>query len=82
VVALSVIMTWFFNASNGSILVAWLAHFQAMNPLFADGQPWDSLIYVVAAVTILIFNRKSMLHRGGDAVVALQRPVNDNAGAR
>jgi membrane protease YdiL (CAAX protease family) len=74
VVAVSVIMTWFFNASNGSILVAWLVHFQLMNPLFADGQPWDSLFYVVAAVAIVIINRRTMLHKGGDAVVDLQRP--------
>ena len=75
VVAVSVIMTWFFNASRGSILVAWLIHFQLMNPLFADGQPWDSLFYVIAAVTIVIINRSTMLHKGGDAVVALQSPV-------
>jgi membrane protease YdiL (CAAX protease family) len=74
--ALSVIMTWFFNASNGSILVAWLIHFQAMNPLFTDAQPWDSLFYVIAAVVIVIVNRKSMLRPGGDAVVDLQRPVH------
>lgn len=67
-------MTWFFNASNGSILVAWLVHFQVMNPLFADGQPWDSLFYVIAAVIIVIVYRKSMLRKGGDAVVELQRP--------
>ncbi|MGD2043658.1 MAG: type II CAAX endopeptidase family protein [Acidimicrobiia bacterium] len=75
VVAVSVIMTWFFNASNGSILVAWLVHFQVMNPLFADGQPWDSVFYVVAAVVIVIVYRKSMLRKGGDAVVDLQRPL-------
>lgn len=75
VVAVSVIMTWLFNASNGSILVAWLVHFQLMNPLFADGQPWDSLFYLLAAVIIVIVNRKSMLRRGGDAVVDLQRPI-------
>jgi membrane protease YdiL (CAAX protease family) len=76
--ALSVIMTWFFNASKGSILVAWLFHFQVMNPLFTDAQPWDSLVYVMAAVIIVIVNRKSMLRRGGDAIVDLQRPVTDN----
>jgi membrane protease YdiL (CAAX protease family) len=76
--ALSVIMTWFFNASNGSILVAWLIHFQAMNPLFADGQPWDSLLYVAAAVIIVIINRKSMLRRGGDAIVELQAPASED----
>lgn len=73
VVAVSVIMTWLFNSSNGSILVAWLVHFQLMNPLFADGQPWDSLFYVIAAVAIVAINRKSMLHRNGEAVVDLQR---------
>jgi membrane protease YdiL (CAAX protease family) len=76
VVALSVIMSWFFNASRGSILVAWLIHFQAMNPLFTDGQPWDSLFYVLAAVAVVIIYRKSLLRRGGDAVVDLQRPVD------
>jgi membrane protease YdiL (CAAX protease family) len=81
VVAVSVIMAWFFNASNGSILVAWLIHFQLMNPLFADGQPWDSLLYLIAAVTIVIVNRKSMLRRGGDAVVELQRPATNDRGS-
>ena len=75
--ALSVIMTWFFNASRGSILIAWLIHFQAMNPLFPDSQPWDNLLFVIAAVIVVIVNRKTMLRRGGDAVVDLQRPVAD-----
>ena len=75
--ALSVIMTWLFNVSNGSILIAWIVHFQAMNPLFPDAQPWDSLLYVLAAVLIVILNRHSMLRRGGDAVTALQRPITD-----
>jgi len=78
--AVSVIMTWSFNASNGSILVAWLIHFQAMNPLFPDAQPWDSLFYVIAAVIIVIVYRKNMLRRDG-AVVSLQRPVGENRAA-
>lgn len=88
IVALSVIMTWCFNASNGSILVAWLIHFQAMNPLFPDGQPWDSLVYVIAAVIIVIVDRKRMLRRGGHAVVDLERrngeqaPADGRAGIR
>jgi len=76
-VSLSVIMTWFFNASKGSILIAWLFHFQAMNPLFPDSQPWDNLLFVVAAVIIVIINRRTMLRRGGDVVVELQRPVTE-----
>ncbi len=74
VVAVSVIMTWFFNSSNGSILVAWLMHFQLMNPLFADSQPWDSLLFVLAAAVIVVVDRRTMLRRGGNAVVDLGRP--------
>lgn len=76
IVAMSVIMTWLFNASRGSILVAWLMHFQAMNPLFPDAQPWDNLMFVIAAVVIVIANRKSMLGRS-DAVVGLVHPVDE-----
>jgi membrane protease YdiL (CAAX protease family) len=75
VVAISVIMAWFFNASRGSLLVAWLIHFQVMNPLFADGQPWDSLFFTLAAVAIVVVYRRTMLRRGGDAIVELQRPT-------
>jgi membrane protease YdiL (CAAX protease family) len=76
--ALSVIITWFFNVSGGSILVAWLVHFQAMNPLFPDAQPWDSLLYVAAAVVLVVLNRGSMLRRGS-GVVGLQRPASGTA---
>lgn len=75
VVALSVIITSLFNASKGSLLVAWLAHFQAMNPLFTDGQPWDSLFYVLAAVTLVVFDRRRMIG-GADAVVDIAAPVD------
>ena len=79
IVALSVIMTWFFNASNGSILIAWLIHFQAMNPLFPDSQPWDSLLFVIAAAIIVIVDRKRMLRRGSHAIVELERSGDDAA---
>jgi membrane protease YdiL (CAAX protease family) len=76
--SLSVIMTYLFNASRGSILIAWVAHFQAMNPLFPDAQPWDSLFYVVAAVLVVALNARNMLHRD-NAVVDLQRPARSPA---
>lgn len=66
--AVSVIFTWMFNTSNGSLLVAWLLHFQLMNPLFPDAQPWDTLFYVIAAVLVVIVDRRRMLGRG-DAIV-------------
>lgn len=71
--AVSVIFTSLFNASNGSILIAWLLHFQVMNPLFPDAQPWDTLFYVIAAVAIVIFDRRRMI--GGEgAVTSLLHP--------
>lgn len=72
--AVSVIFTWLFNASNGSLLVAWLLHFQVMNPLFPDAQPWDNLFFVIAAVIIVIINRRTMLRRG-NAVTGLLHPA-------
>lgn len=81
VVALSVIFTSLFNASGGSLLIAALVHFQAMNPLFTDGQPWDSLFYVLAAVGFVVFDRRRMLGRAG-AVVELLAPVDGHAADR
>jgi membrane protease YdiL (CAAX protease family) len=71
--AVSVIFTSLFNASKGSLLVAWLLHFQVMNPLFPDAQPWDTLFYVIAAVAVVIFDRRRMVGHD-DAVVTILHP--------
>jgi len=60
-VAISVIMTPLFNASRGSILLPAFVHFQFMNPLWPDAQPYDSIFVVAAAVLIVWFNRNTML---------------------
>ena len=73
--AMSVIFTSLFNASKGSLLVAWLLHFQVMNPLFPDAQPWDSLFFVIAAVLVVVFDRRRMLGRA-DAVVEILHPTS------
>ncbi len=78
---LSVIMTWIFNVSRGSILIAWIVHFQAMNPMFPDAQPWDSLFYVLAAAVIVAVYRRDMLSKG-NAVTDLQRPAKEEARIR
>jgi membrane protease YdiL (CAAX protease family) len=39
-VAISVILTPLFNDSRGSLLIAVLYHFQMMNPIWPDAQPW------------------------------------------
>jgi membrane protease YdiL (CAAX protease family) len=65
VVAITVILTPMFNAARGSILIAALFHFQLNNPIWPDAQPWDSLVYVIAAVVIVLLNRRSMVTRDG-----------------
>ena len=64
IVSISIIVTPLFNASKGSLLVAVLYHFQVMNPIFPDAQPWDSLLYVAAAIIIVWLHRREMFQRG------------------
>jgi uncharacterized protein len=74
VIALSVILTAVFNASRGSILLAALFHFQMMNPVFPDADPWDKLVFVAAAVVVVLVNRRAMLSRA-DAVTEVLAPA-------
>lgn len=64
VVAIYVILTPLFNASRGSLLIAYLYHFQMMNPLFPDAQPWDNILWVGVAVIVVWLNREKMFRRG------------------
>jgi membrane protease YdiL (CAAX protease family) len=64
VVALSVIITPMFNSARGSLLIAYLYHFQVMNPIVPDSQPWDSLLFGIAAVIIVWLNRRTMFQHG------------------
>jgi hypothetical protein len=64
IIALSVILTPMFNSARGSLLIAYLYHFQVMNPIFPDGQPWDNLLFGIAAVVIVILNRRTMFKKG------------------
>jgi len=62
-IALNIILVPLFNSSRGSLLIAYLFHFQAMNPIWPDGQPWENLVYGVAAVLILALNWKTMFDK-------------------
>jgi membrane protease YdiL (CAAX protease family) len=62
-VAVSVIVTQLFNASRGSILLPGLLHFQLINPIWPDAQPYDTLFFVAAAVLVVWLNRKAMFSR-------------------
>jgi membrane protease YdiL (CAAX protease family) len=64
VVAIYVILTPFFNASKGSLLIAYLYHFQMMNPIFPDAQPWDNILWMAVAVIVVWLNRRKMFQRG------------------
>lgn len=65
VVALSVIATALYNVSRGSLLIAALFHFQMMNPIFPEAQPWANYVMALTAIAIVVRNPKRMLHREG-----------------
>jgi len=73
VLALAVIVTPMFNAAQGSILIAGLFHFQVNGPVWPDAQPWDTLVYVVAAILVVVLNRKTMLTRGSGVTDVLMQ---------
>ncbi len=64
VIALAVILTPMFNSARGSLLIAYLYHFQMMNPIWPDAQPWDNLLFGIVAVVIVILNRRTMFKKG------------------
>jgi hypothetical protein len=57
-----------FNSARGSLLIAYLYHFQVMNPIFPDAQPWDNLLFVIAAVIIVWLNRRTMFQHGAGVI--------------
>ena len=73
VVAISVILTPMFNAARGSLLIAALFHFQMNGPAWPDAQPWDTLVFSIAAVVIVLLNRRAMVTRAG-AVTEILMP--------
>jgi len=64
VVAIYVIITPMFNSARGSLLIAYLFHFQMMNPIIPDGQPWENYLFAIVAVVIVILNRHTMFKKG------------------
>lgn len=66
IIAISIVMTPFFNASKGSLMLAVLYHFQLMNPIFPDAQPYDNLMFIAVAVIVVVLNRKTMFKKGTD----------------
>ena len=64
-VALSLMVTPMFNASRGSILLPFLFHLQLNVPIWPDGQPYDIVFFGVAALVMVVINRKTMFRKAG-----------------
>jgi membrane protease YdiL (CAAX protease family) len=80
VIALAVILTPMFNNSQGSLLIAYLYHFQMMNPIWPDAQPWDNLLFGIVAVIVTILNRHTMFKKGSGVTEVLMPegdPITD-----
>ena len=59
-VTLAVIVTPLFNFSRGSILLPALFHYQLINPLWPDAQPYDTWFFVLVAGVVVWVHRKTM----------------------
>jgi membrane protease YdiL (CAAX protease family) len=70
-VSVSIILTPLFNAARGSLLVSCLFHFQLNSPLWPDAQPWDTLIFVLAAAAIVALNHRTMFQKGSGVTEVL-----------
>ncbi len=80
VVAISVILTAMFNASRGSLLVAFLFHAQMNGPAWPDAQPWDMVGFVLVAAVVVLVTRRWML-TAGSGVTSVLMPDGPETGA-
>lgn len=62
-IVISIIATALFNDSRGSILLAAFFHFNLMNPLFPEAQPYDTYLLTVVVVILVCSKRKAMFGR-------------------
>jgi uncharacterized protein len=63
--AVSVIVTAFFNAARGSILLAALFHWQLNMPMWPDTKPLDMYLFIPLAVIVVWVKRAEMFSRTG-----------------
>jgi hypothetical protein len=64
-VTLAVLVTPIFNSARGSLLLPMLFHWQLINPIWPDAQPWDTWILVAVAVVVVWWTRDTMFTRSG-----------------
>lgn len=63
--AVSVIVTAFFNAARGSILLAALFHWQLNMPMWPDTKPLDMYLFIPLAVIVFWVKRAEMFSQTG-----------------
>lgn len=81
VMAITMILTAMFNASAGSLLIAALYHFQMNNPAWPDAQPWDSVLFAVIAIVLVIVHRKKMFSREASVTDVIASPAAEKTEA-
>ena len=64
-IAISLIAASLFNSSRGGILPVAVLHYQLMNPIWPDAQPYDTYILLLVAAVITIRERRLMFGRQG-----------------
>ena len=79
--ALSVILTPLFNRSRGSIFLAAAFHYQLINPLWPDAQPYDSYLFAAVATAVVWIHRDTMLDRRAGLTEVAPRPVRHRIAA-
>jgi membrane protease YdiL (CAAX protease family) len=62
-IAISVIMTALFNSSRGSVLLPAFLHFQLMNPIWPDAQPYDTYLLIPIAAVVVWICRDTLLRK-------------------
>lgn len=64
-ITLAILVTPIFNSARGSLLWPMLFHWQLINPIWPDAQPYDTWILVAVTAVVVWFNRDTMLSRKG-----------------
>jgi uncharacterized protein len=76
-VTLAILVTPIFNSARGSLLLPMLFHWQLINPIWPDAQPWDTWVLVAVAAVVVWLNRAEMFTREGavtDVIPGEARP--------
>lgn len=64
-VTLAILVTPIFNAARGSLLLPMLFHWQLINPVWPDAQPWDTWLLVAVTAIVVWWTRDAMFSRKG-----------------